>query len=308
MVADDRAAHLIARVDINPYGYVPTEWICILFIVLFFISTLVHAGQAVKYRLWWLLLTPCLAGILEVVGWIGRAWSSQSPYEKTPYLIQIICTIIGPTPFVAANFIILGQLIRLLGPCYSRLTPKWYTLIFCGCDVISLVIQALGGAIAARAVAQSTSPKNGGHIMLAGIVFQMASITFYMIFATEFIIHYLLDRPLHKSEQRRARGELTKKTKLMLMGLVFSSILIYIRSIYRTIELADGFRGYIMSIERYFDWLDGGMVTLAMFSMNFLHPGQLLGPASAWKNAGPGEASAHELKSVDTFKGYNNEV
>lgn len=99
-----------------------------------------------------------------------------------------------------------------------------------------------------------------------------ASITFYMIFATEFIIHYLLDRPLHKSEQRRARGELTKKTKLMLMGLVFSSILIYIRyappcatlsvsdsstdspyrSIYRTIELADGFRGYIMSIERYF--------------------------------------------------------
>lgn len=29
----------------NPYGYIPTEWICILFVVLFSISTGTHGGR-----------------------------------------------------------------------------------------------------------------------------------------------------------------------------------------------------------------------------------------------------------------------
>jgi hypothetical protein len=33
-----------------------------------------------------------------------------------------------------------------------------------------------------------------------------------------------------------------------------------------------------MRTERYFVVLDGGMVLLAMLSMNFAHPGYLLGP------------------------------
>lgn len=38
----DGMAYLVAREKVlkrNPYGYVPTEWICILFVVLFSVST-----------------------------------------------------------------------------------------------------------------------------------------------------------------------------------------------------------------------------------------------------------------------------
>jgi hypothetical protein len=35
-----------------------------------------------------------------------------------------VALIIAPTPLVAANFIILGRIIRRLGPQYSRLTPR----------------------------------------------------------------------------------------------------------------------------------------------------------------------------------------
>ena len=38
---------------------------------------------------------------------------------------RISTTIIAPTPLVAANFMILGQMIVRLGPCYSRLSPMW---------------------------------------------------------------------------------------------------------------------------------------------------------------------------------------
>ena len=64
-----------------------------------------------------------------------------------------------------------------------------------------------------------------------------------------------------------------------------------IRSVYRTVELANGWDGVIISTERYFgtswhlfwlkyadnilliDWLDGAMVTIAIYTLNFIHPG-----------------------------------
>lgn len=48
----------------------------------------------------------------------------------TPWC-RIVATIIAPTPLVAANFVILGLVINRLGSCYSRISPKWYTIVFC---------------------------------------------------------------------------------------------------------------------------------------------------------------------------------
>ncbi len=65
------------------------------------------------------------------------------------------------------------HLISRLGARYSRLSPKWYIILFCCCDIISLVVQAIGGGSAATAVSTDGDPEKGGHIMLGGIVFQM---------------------------------------------------------------------------------------------------------------------------------------
>src|SRR5579863_10171138 len=53
----------------------------------------VHAVQAFYFRLWWLFPTAVLCGIIEVIGWSGRFWSSQSPYENTPFLIQCVLVV-----------------------------------------------------------------------------------------------------------------------------------------------------------------------------------------------------------------------
>ncbi|KAI0711086.1 RTA1 like protein-domain-containing protein [Fomitopsis betulina] len=268
----------------NPYGYIPTEWICILFVVLFSISTAVQAGQAAHSHLWWLFPTACTAGILEILGWAARIWSSHNDLAKNPYLMQIVTTIIAPTPLIAANFVILGQLIRRLGPRYSRLSAKWYTIVFVFCDIVALVIQAVGGATAATAVNQSDSPASGGHVMLGGIVFQMASITIYMALAAEFVLRFLWKRPVRTAANSAiGQSAFDTNTKRMLVGLTLSSLCIYIRSVYRTIELSNGWTGYIIHTQRYFNWLDGGMICLAMFAMNIFHPGLLLGSAEAWR-------------------------
>ncbi|KZT70111.1 RTA1 like protein, partial [Daedalea quercina L-15889] len=265
-----------------PYGYTPDAWIGILFIVFFGLSTILHLLQAVRYRLWWLLFTAVLAGIMELIGHGARLWSSYNIHINTPYLIQIVTTILAPTPLVAASFITLSEVIRRLGQQYSRLSARWYTIVFVSCDIIALIIQALGGASADAAVNQNKSAKPGGDTMLGGIIFQTVAITFYMLLATEFVLRYLHDRPIGARQTVKTAHALDAKTKQMLGALAFSSLCIYVRSWYRTAELADGWQGHIIHTQRYFVIMDALMIVFAMWIMNICHPGRLLGPAPAW--------------------------
>ncbi|KAH9949746.1 RTA1-domain-containing protein [Amylocystis lapponica] len=281
------------------YGYIPTEWIAILFIVLFSITTLLHVGQAIRSRIYWLLATSCIAGLLEIIGWAGRLWSSKNPYNLSPYIMQTTMTIIAPTFLVATNFAVLGQIIRRLGQGYSRLSAMWYTIVFISCDIIALLIQAIGGGNASAATKTNKSPKPGGNIVLGGICFQLAAITCYMILAAEFVVRFIRDRPVRKNaaEGHGRQSDLDRNMKFMLAALAASSIFIYIRSIYRTIELSDGWTGKIPRTQVWFDVFDGAMILLAMFTMNFLHPGRLLGSGDTWltlKNK-----SEDDVESID---------
>ena len=121
--------------------------------------------------------------------------------------------------------------------------------------------------------------------MLGGIVFQMIAITIYMILAIEFIFRYLTDKPFQRPDNEPPTGNyfLDKNMKAMLFGSAFSSVAIYVRSIYRTIELTDGWEGRIITTELYFNTMDGAMILLAMYCLNFFHPGRLLGPFTSLK-------------------------
>jgi len=273
--------------SISPfYEYIPTLWICVIFTGLYALSTFVHLGQALHHRMYYLVFTATIAGNTEMIGWGARLWSHYAPKNLTPYLIQTICTGNAPTFLIASYFIILAEIIRRLGPCYSRLQPKLYTIVFCGADVVALSIQGVGGGLAATAAGSTdpnANPETGGHIMLVGIIFQMVALTFYMMLAVEFVIRYLRDKPFQRANNQPPTGNyyMDGRMKTMLYGLAVSSILIYIRSIYRVIELSDGWSGSIITTEWYFNVFDGAMIVLAMLCLNVLHPGRLLGPSTS---------------------------
>ncbi|KAF8157805.1 RTA1-domain-containing protein [Crassisporium funariophilum] len=273
----------------SPYHYIPTEGVAITFITLFALSTLVHAGQAIVYRMWWLFPTACLCGLLEVLGWSARLWSSFSPSMAAPFEMQITATILGPTPLLAANFVIFGVIIQRLGAQYSRLSPKWYTILFCTGDVVSLVVQGVGGGMAATAAGNGRDPTLGGHIMLGGICFQLFIITIYAICAAEFYVRYSQDWPMlgrvassgsgvgKDSEYTHESGQMNGRLTVMCGALIFSTTCLFIRAVYRTIELSNGWNGRIISTQVLFNVLDGAMIVLAVYTLNIAHPGLLLG-------------------------------
>ncbi|KAJ6551905.1 RTA1-domain-containing protein [Mycena capillaripes] len=266
--------------DDNQYGYNPSEAIGILFVVLFALSTIIHACQATYYKMWWLFPTACLCGVGELLGWSGRLWSSFNPALSDPYMMQICATIISPTPLIAVNFILLSRIVQRLGVCYSWISARWYTIIFLSCDILALVIQGAGGGIAASAN-DSTGTQLGANIMLAGIAFQFVAIVMYTLCAGEFLRRYARDLPV-RGQRPLGSGKavLTPRNRLMIYALAFSTLVLFIRSIYRIIELSGGWNGPVIQTQVYFNVLDGGMVTLAIYTINIAHPGHLLGPAS----------------------------
>ncbi|KAJ6550214.1 RTA1 like protein-domain-containing protein [Mycena capillaripes] len=281
--------------DDNQYGYVPEESVAILFLALYGISTVLHVGQSIYFRLWYLLPTAALCGIGELIGWGARLWSSISPTASTPFTMQISTIIIAPTPLLAASFMIFSRIVQLLSTRYSWLTPKWYTIFFLPCDIIALIVQGVGGGMASSA-SDLAGANLGARVMLGGIAFQFVVIVVFSTLALDFTQRYLRDRPVRVATDASSRGLLTPRLQLMLAALAFSTTTLFIRSVYRIIELTGGWTGRIIHTEVYFNVLDGGMVVLALFTLNFAHPGLLLRREGA------------EGKDVDKENGENARI
>jgi hypothetical protein len=54
------------------------------------IGTVLHIGQGIFYRTWFMIPTAGFAGVLEILGWSGRLWSSRDVHLKTPFMIQFV--------------------------------------------------------------------------------------------------------------------------------------------------------------------------------------------------------------------------
>lgn len=98
------------------------------------------------------------------------------------YLITLT---IGPAFLSASIYLCLGRIVTAYGAHLSRFKPRTYTIVFVTCDIISLILQAVGGAIAADA-SQPDDEKLGEHIMLAGLIFQVISLVLFSLRCIDF--------------------------------------------------------------------------------------------------------------------------
>ena len=143
-----------------------------------------------------------------------------------------------------------------------------YFWIFYSCDILSLVIQAVGGSMASTALTANPPKQSrfGTDVMVGGIIFQMASITIFVFFFTEFL------RRVHHNRH----NAISRKTWCLIFASAFSCLMIYIWSVYRTMELLQGWSGYLITHENFFIALDASLMLGAVVVFNFIHPGWFL--------------------------------
>ncbi|KAK7911866.1 RTA1-domain-containing protein [Apiospora marii] len=234
------------------YGYRPSLAAGVTFSVLFALALGAHTFQAVRSRRWASILLA-LGSLTELIGWAGRTWSSACPYNANAYLMQIVTLIIAPVFVTGALYVLLGMFIELVGRGSSLLSPRMYAIVFLTCDVVSLVIQAVGGAMASSASSNLEDAWPGTKIMIGGVAFQLIAMTVFALLAVDFVRRYSgMDARLSRAQSP------------VLVAMFVSLVAVYTRSIFRTIELAEGWSGYLMLHERYFLALDGALMVLAV--------------------------------------------
>lgn len=119
--------------------------------------------------------------------------------------------------------------ITYISPKHSRFNPRLFYYIFIPCDIISLILQAIGGAMSSTS---NGSSNNGVNIALAGLSFQVATLVVFVALTVDYFIR---SRKVWRSTR------LPLKFKVFLTFLTLATVLILIRCCYRVYELNEGY-------------------------------------------------------------------
>jgi len=219
---------------------------------LYFLAGLAVLTRIIKARSWWGLCLPIGAFIVSA-GFFVRIALDSSPNSIGLFAVQQLFIIVTPAAFLAYNYILYGKfIVNCVDPKYSLIRPNRVARLFVCSDIITFLVQGGGGGL--QASSNQTSVKLGQRVLLVGLVMQMVS---YMGFIV-LVLH------AHRKIIKDARTSGLEPWWKIIWLLYFSSICIMIRCIYRTVEFAQGFGGYLITHEIYFYLLDALPLLLAI--------------------------------------------
>ncbi|CEP65007.1 RTA1 domain-containing protein LALA0_S16e00540g [Lachancea lanzarotensis] len=267
-------------------------------IAIFGVLFVLQAGLGLYTRQRWMCVSFMCACGIEVAGYVGRALSHNNTSDIGTFLLQNICLTLAPVFTMAGIYYQLAKLVKIYGPKFAMLkSPIWYSWIFIACDVISLIIQAVGGGMSGNAAARQERSYTGDHVFVAGLAFQVASMSVFLLLWFHLLYQiFMVTRLEHTATRRPARALLhvnqleidykycreyecvrVRPRRWVFIyfphALTIAVLLVYVRCIYRVVELAQGWGGYLITHEVYLVILDALMISLATAIMTVFHPG-----------------------------------
>ncbi|KAF1957466.1 RTA1-domain-containing protein [Byssothecium circinans] len=280
-------------------GTCPPEWAILHYRPNFIGNTiylamfgLLLAGQlwfGIRKKTYKYCATVCLGVIGEMVGYVGRLMLNKNPFPMNNFLINLVPLTVAPALLTGGIYLCLGRVITAIGSENSRLRPKWYTYIFVGSDLFSLILQAAGGAMASTAKDKKGSDL-GVKIMIAGLIFQVASMIVFFAIWGDFALR--VKRAEKKGTLARSQPPLYRDLRdsgllrWFQWSLFIATILIFIRCIYRVAELWGGFNSELANHELTFMIFEGPLIIGAVSAMTVYHPGRVFD--KLWDAAGKG--------------------
>lgn len=240
---------------------------------------------------------------LEFAGYLARSLAADVDLNNlNKFLCQFICLTLAPVFIMAGIYYVLGQLVAIYGRQYSRLPPMWYSYIFIVCDVISLVVQAAGGGMAGTAFSRGEDDAPGTYTMVGGISFQVLLMSLFLLLLGLFLrrvwfsgsvsfswanlfamlFNTAKGKQMKQSQDVNFEPKYAQVRRRPLFGylplvIIVSVGFIYVRCIYRLVELAEGWRGYLITHEVYLFVLEATMIFCGCVWYTLFHPAVVCG-------------------------------
>ena len=117
-------------------------------------------------------------------------------------------------------------------------------MIFIPCDIISLILQAYGGATSSSSTGNDMT---GVNVSLAGLAFQVFTLFIFICVVADYFIRF------YRSPRT---SKIATNLKIFLIFLSAATIFILIRCVFRIDELREGYTGALMHNENLFYGLE----------------------------------------------------
>lgn len=231
------------------FQYKPSLALNIIALVLFGLITIVVAIQCVKCKInfmWVVVFT----GALEVSGYVCHLIALEG-FNLTAYIVNLVFIIMAPNFLALVNYNCVGKIAEQLDLKGRFLNAKTLASVFFMIDILCIGVQGAGAAIISATLQNSgTASQSGTNIYLIGLAIQLF---FFASFAgvTAYVYHL---------QRTKAANAVPIQLYICLAATI---VLITLRNIYRVIEIAVGWAGYLNATEKYFYCLDALPIFLA---------------------------------------------
>ncbi|KAH6662069.1 RTA1 like protein-domain-containing protein [Halenospora varia] len=266
----------------SPFGYDASFPLAVVGATLFCLLGIIHFYQFFHYRTW-VFYPMLLALLMEMIGFISRAYSIHHTTVLAPFLISYITVILAPSFIAAACYMVFGRMIWLVTPAVWRefrslwIPARWITPIFVTLDLLSFLIQLSGLGSVASAHSPNISPEEtqkrlntGISTLRTGLIVQLFGFGIFMVIGVRFIMvsgKWKSDWPNDGGRWRRC-----------VWAINICCALIMLRAVYRVVEFT-GTQGQGSYFDRYEwpFWVFDALIVLSVFiTFVTVHPGQYL--------------------------------
>ncbi|KAF5024655.1 hypothetical protein F66182_3277 [Fusarium sp. NRRL 66182] len=270
--------------DMDYYLYNPSEALAGVTAGLYALSFCITLYQIIRNKAWvWLVMLLGIA--MEIIGYASRVVSATRPSEKGPYAVQFTLVILAPVLMAGVIYVVFARTVYWVVPPESRtlrflwVPPRFITLLFVGCDILSLLFQLVAAVFIAGTDptdSNAESKLNLGKILgLIGVSIQIAGFGLFTVSAIRF---HFTSRQLSDSfvRENQHKHGIVKNWKTLLWVVNASCLLILIRSIFREIDFAGGKDGKTHQKEWYLYVFDTLPVLIVVFLYNIFFPASYL--------------------------------
>ncbi|KAM4065470.1 RTA1 like protein [Hirsutella rhossiliensis] len=254
------------------WNYFPSFAAAVAFAVLFGVLLVAHLGQALQYSTGfaWVII---MASLWECGSYAFRAAGSKDQQSNAMATMAQLLVLLSPLWVNAFAYMVFARVVNFFSPTKKVwvLSPSILAIVFVSLDIVSFVIQLIGGGMAGPG-SSPESQKKGIDIYMGGIGMQEGFIVLFVGLIVKF----------HVDQIRAERNGMVPRDKSAWRPLIYALygclLSISVRIIFRLIEFSGG-AGYdnpLPNTESYFYALDGAPMWLAIFVWNAIHPGRYM--------------------------------